>query len=99
MTMRIEGGIMASDGSVPRSGDPPDPARVQTPEDFGRELGSARSRAGLSVRQLSLRAKVPPATVHDYLSGKHLPQPAYSEPFQRLLVELGEGDPERIDLW
>lgn len=79
--------------------EPPDPERVRTPEDFSRELRRAQARTGLSVRGLATRSKVPPATVQDYLSGKHLPTPAYSEPFKSVLVELGEGDPERIDQW
>ena len=99
-----------SEGSsgVPASGQPagesgpgqsPDPSRIASPADFGRELTLARVRTGLAVRDLAARAKVPAGTVSGYLTGAHLPQPTFLDPFRRVLDVVDEGDPERLRQW
>jgi hypothetical protein len=88
-----------SDGSSDASASPepdresPDPARIASPADFGRELTLARRRAGLAVRDLAAGARVPAGTLSGYLTGAHLPQLTYLDPFRRVLEVLGEGRP------
>src|SRR6476659_110996 len=53
----------------------PDPARIASPQDAGRELTLARLRAGLPVREVAKRARIPVSTAGDYFSGRHLPPP------------------------
>ena len=68
----------------------PDPARVATPEDFGRELTAAKERSGLTIRQIARASGVPASTVHDYLRGSHLPLPTHVEPLLKILSLMGE---------
>lgn len=77
----------------------PDPRRIATPGDFGIELKLAKERSGLTVRQLARNAAVPRGTVHDYLSGGHLPQPTNPDPLKRILAVCGEGAPDRLEEW
>jgi WD40 repeat protein len=77
----------------------PDPSRVATARDFGRELALARARAGLTVRQLAAKAGVPNGTVSGYLTGEHLPQPTYLEPLHRILAVCGENAPHQVAAW
>ena len=59
----------------PHQGAGPDPGRVATQQDFGRELTLVRQQAGLTVREVARAAALPPSTVGDYFSGRHLPCP------------------------
>ena len=62
---------------VPGDGPPePDPSRIATARDFGRELTLARSRAGLTTRQLATAADVPNGTVSGYLEDHHWRKPS-----------------------
>lgn len=56
---------------------------------LGRRLTALRERAGLGVREVAKAAGLPLSTVGGYLSGKHLPQPATRDQFERLLAALG----------
>jgi WD40 repeat protein len=76
----------------------PDPARAATPEDFGRELTTAKERSGLTIRQIARVGDVPASTVHDYLRGRHLPLSSNVEPLLKILRATGEGD-ERHAAW
>ena len=51
----------------------PDPGRISTRDDFGRELTLARDRAGLSVRDVARRVGIQHSTAGGYFSGRHLP--------------------------
>ena len=51
----------------------PDPDRIATQQDFGRELAAVRRNAGLTVRQVARAAGLPVSTAGDYFSGRHLP--------------------------
>ena len=55
--------------------DRPDPERIATPQEFGRELTLLRHRAELTVRQVAKAAGLPASTAGDYFSGRHLPAP------------------------
>ncbi|MBR7829842.1 PD40 domain-containing protein [Actinospica sp. MGRD01-02] len=76
----------------------PDPERVTTPEDFGRELTAAKERSGLTIRQIARSSGVPASTVHDYLRGSHLPLPSNVGPLLKILSLTAEGG-ERHTLW
>jgi transcriptional regulator with XRE-family HTH domain len=51
----------------------PDPDRIATQQDFGRELSALKTRAGLTVRKVARVTGLPVSTVGDYFSGRHLP--------------------------
>lgn len=78
---------------------PPDPDSVQTQLDFARQLTAARSRAGLTVRQVARQAGLPVSTIGDYFSGRHLPAPAQPEPLLRILRACGQTDPAVLERW
>ena len=67
----------------------PDPARIASPQDAGRELTLARMRAGLTVREVAKRARIPVSTTGDYFSGRHLPPPTQPDLLPRLLRACG----------
>jgi len=69
-----------------------DPDRIATQQDFGRELTTARTRAGLTVRQVARAAGLPNSTTGDYFSGRHLPGNAQPEQLIRLLQACGITD-------
>jgi WD40 repeat protein/transcriptional regulator with XRE-family HTH domain len=77
----------------------PDPRRVATQQDFGRELTRSRQRAGLSVREVAKAAGIPTSTAGDYFSGRHLPPPTQPESLPRILAACGETDPARLREW
>ena len=59
--------------SADHSAGRPDPGRISTRDDFGRELTLARDRAGLSVRDVARRVGIQHSTAGGYFSGRHLP--------------------------
>ena len=75
----------------------PDPERIATQADFGRELKSLREHAGLTIREAARASGVPHSTVGDYFSGRHLP--AGPDLLERVLSVCGETDPERVAAW
>lgn len=62
---------------------------------LARRLTGLREAAGLSVRDVGRRADLPLGTVGGYLSGRHLPQPATFDQFERMLAALGVPAAER----
>jgi len=77
----------------------PDPERISTPADFGRELTLARDRAGLTVRQVARAAQLPASTTGDYFAGRHLPPAGQPDALLRILAACGETDPDRVAAW
>ena len=83
----------------------PDPDRIRTPQEFGRELTLLRHRANQTVRQVAKAAGLPASTAGDYFSGRHLPAPGQglgvvgSESLHKLLAACGETDPVRLGQW
>jgi WD40 repeat protein len=80
----------------------PDPDRIETPQEFGRELTLLRHRADLTVRQVARAAGLPASTAGDYFSGRHLPAPGQgygSESLVKILAACGETDPGRLGQW
>jgi WD40 repeat protein len=77
----------------------PDPARIASPQDAGRELTLARMRAGLTVREVAKRAAIPVSTAGDYFSGRHLPPPTQPELLPRLLRACGITAEAELQAW
>jgi WD40 repeat protein/transcriptional regulator with XRE-family HTH domain len=82
-----------------QQGDGPDPARVATQQDFGRELTLLRLRAGLTIRGVARAAGIPASTAGDYFSGRHLPPPTQPGLLAKILAACGETDPARARAW
>jgi len=74
----------------------PDPDRIATQQDFGRELTAVRMRAGLTVRQVARSAGLPISTAGDYFSARHLPR---AEQLSGILRACGETDPDVLARW
>jgi transcriptional regulator with XRE-family HTH domain len=84
------------------AGREPDPERIVTPQEFGRELTLLRHRADLTVRQVAKAAGLPASTAGDYFSGRHLPAPGQglgAESLRKILAACGESDPVRLGQW
>ena len=79
--------------------DSPDPDRIATQQDFGRELTAIRTRAGLTVRQVARAAELPVSTAGDYFSGRHLPSDGRPEQLLGILRACGETDPALLARW
>jgi transcriptional regulator with XRE-family HTH domain len=77
----------------------PDPDRIVTQQDFGRELTAVRTRAGLTVRQVARAAGLPVSTAGDYFSGRHLPADGRPEKLLGILRACGETDPDLLARW
>jgi WD40 repeat protein/transcriptional regulator with XRE-family HTH domain len=79
--------------------DSPDPDRIATQQDFGRELTAIRTRAGLTVRQVARAAGLPASTAGDYFAGRHLPADGRPEQLFGILRACGETDPDLLARW
>jgi WD40 repeat protein/transcriptional regulator with XRE-family HTH domain len=77
----------------------PEPDRIRTRAEFGEELTKLREQAGLTVRDLALRAGVPSATVGGYLRARHLPSAGQLAAFRSLLTACGVVDETVIERW
>src|SRR5579859_6212716 len=77
----------------------PDPGRIESPQDFGRELTLARRRAGLTVRQVARASGIPVSTAGDYFAARHLPPASQPELLPRLLAVCGITDGAQVDRW
>ncbi|MEV6012015.1 tetratricopeptide repeat protein [Streptomyces sp. NPDC051976] len=78
---------------------PPDPRRIATRQDFGRELTLLRLSARLSVRQLAKASGMPASTLGGYLSGTNLPGLTPEDQMQRILQAAGVTGEGRIRAW
>ncbi|WP_375480093.1 helix-turn-helix domain-containing protein [uncultured Jatrophihabitans sp.] len=76
-----------------------DPNEIASRADFAQALSELRERAHLSVRQLARRIGIPPGTLGDYFSGRHLPSPAQVPQLRRLLAECGVDTEIQQDAW
>ena len=84
--------------SLPGAGGP-DPGRIASPQDFGRELSLARQQAGLTVREAARASGIPVSTAGDYFTGRHLPPARPPELLARLLAACGITDPGQVERW
>lgn len=71
----------------------------RTKRGIGEALASARSRAGLSFRELGRRSKVPPGTLQGWIGGRSLPTPALRTAFFDVLDLLGLADQHGHQEW
>jgi transcriptional regulator with XRE-family HTH domain len=83
----------------PPGSDLPDPGRVSTPAEFGRELTLARQRARLTVRQLAREARIPHSALGGYMAGRHLPPASQPDVLPRILAACGVRDPGQVSAW
>ena len=77
----------------------PDPRRIGSQPDFGRELTLARQRAGLTVREVARAVGIPASTAGDYFAGRHLPPPSQPGLLPKILRVCGEADQARLSEW
>jgi WD40 repeat protein len=77
----------------------PDPERITTPQDFGRELTLARRQAGLTVRQVARTSGIPVSTAGDYFAARHLPPASQPELLPQILSACGITDPAQAGRW
>jgi WD40 repeat protein/transcriptional regulator with XRE-family HTH domain len=77
----------------------PDPRRIGSQSDFGRELTLARQRAGLTIREVARAVGIPASTTGDYFAGRHLPPPSQPGLLARILRVCGETDPAELSEW
>src|SRR5215813_10797825 len=84
--------------SLPGAGGP-DPGRIASPQDFGRELSLARQQAGLTVREAARASGIPVSTAGDYFTGRHLPPAGPPELLARVLAACGITDPGQVERW
>ena len=76
-----------------------DPDRIATQQDFGQELTTLRTLAGLTVRQVAKAAELPISTTGDYFSGRHLPGNTQSEQLIRILRACAVTDAAEQTRW
>lgn len=77
----------------------PNPERIVTRRDFGRELSLARRQAGLTVRRMAERAEVPSSTLGGYLAGRHLPDVQPPDLLARLLAACEITEEPLVEAW
>ncbi|HZC63046.1 MAG TPA: helix-turn-helix transcriptional regulator, partial [Streptosporangiaceae bacterium] len=93
--MTVKGGA----GAVGPGDEEPDPRRIASQPEFGRELTLARQRAGLTVREVARAVGIPASTTGDYFAGRHLPPPSQPGLLPRILRVCGETDPDQLREW
>ncbi|MEV7218412.1 helix-turn-helix transcriptional regulator [Streptomyces sp. NPDC093681] len=77
----------------------PDPRRIATRRDFGRELTLVKDASGHTVRRLAGELGVPPSTLGGYFAGTHLPGLQPHGLLVRLLRACGVADAEELKNW
>ena len=86
-------------GAIDPGDEEPDPRRIASQPDFGRELTLVRQRAGLTVREVARAVGIPASTTGDYFAGRHLPPPSQPGLLTRILRVCDETDPARLREW
>src|SRR5215468_5067875 len=77
----------------------PDPGRITSQQDFGRELTLARLRAGLTVRQVAKASGIPASTAGDYFAARHLPPVGQPGLLGLILATCGITGEAEVDRW
>src|SRR5450755_2777136 len=86
-------------GTADPGDEEPEPRRIASQPDFGRELTLARQRAGLTVREVGRAVGIPASTAGDYFAGRQLPPPSQPALLARILRACGETDAARLTEW
>ena len=77
----------------------PDPGRITSQQDFGRELTLARQQAGLTIREVAKASGIPVSTVGDYFAARHLPPARQPELLPSILAACQITDAEQVARW
>src|SRR5215470_4348046 len=77
----------------------PDPGRITSQQDFGRELTLARRRAGLTVRRVARASGILASTAGDYFAGNHLPPAGQPGLLPQILAACGITDEAEVNRW
>ena len=77
----------------------PDPGRITSQQDFGRELTLARQQAGLTIRDVAKASGIPVSTVGDYFAARHLPPARQPELLPSILAACQITEAEQVDRW
>src|SRR5437588_789103 len=84
--------------SLPDAADP-DPGRINSQQDFGRELTLARQQAGLTIRDVAKASGIPVSTVGDYFAARHLPPARQPELLPSILAACQITEPGQVARW
>ncbi|HEY2306460.1 MAG TPA: helix-turn-helix domain-containing protein [Streptosporangiaceae bacterium] len=77
----------------------PDPGRIASQQDFGRELTLARQQAGLTIRDVAKASGIPVSTVGDYFAARHLPPARQPELLPSILAACQITEAEQVNRW
>lgn len=77
----------------------PDPGRITSQRDFGRELTLARQQARLTIRDVAKASGIPVSTVGDYFAGRHLPPARQPELLPSILAACQITEAEQVTRW
>jgi WD40 repeat protein/transcriptional regulator with XRE-family HTH domain len=77
----------------------PDPGRITSQQDFGRELTLARQQAGLTIREVAKASGIPVSTLGDYFAARHLPPARQPELLPSILAACQITEAEQVDRW
>src|SRR5580692_11342154 len=77
----------------------PDPRRITSQQDFGRELTLARQQAGLTIREVAKASGIPVSTLGDYFAARHLPPARQPELLPGILAACQITEAEQVDRW
>ncbi len=77
----------------------PDPGRITSQQDFGRELTLARQQAGLTIRDVARASGIPVSTVGDYFAARHLPPARQPELLPSILAACQITEPGQVARW
>jgi hypothetical protein len=77
----------------------PDPGRITSQQDFGRELTLARRQAGLTIRDVARASGIPVSTVGDYFAARHLPPARQPELLPSILAACQITGAEQVNRW
>ena len=77
----------------------PDPGRINSQQDFGRELTLARQQAGLTIRDVAKTSGIPVSTVGDYFAARHLPPARQPELLPSILAVCQITEPGQVAHW
>ena len=77
----------------------PDPGRITSQQDFGRELTLARQQARLTIRDVARASGIPVSTVGDYFAARHLPPARQPGLLPSILAACQITEPEQVARW
>jgi transcriptional regulator with XRE-family HTH domain len=77
----------------------PDPGRITSQQDFGRELTLARQQAGLTIRDVAKASGIPVSTVGDYFAARHLPPARQPELLPSILAACQITEAAQVNRW